>query len=75
MTQPVAPGSDDWQRRWTIEAEGVTLQPVTRSIPDAVLDGGPITRKFETGALHDRIPHVMAIAIRDIDSGAADVAR
>src|SRR5213078_2615236 len=33
----------------------------------------PITRKFEKGALHDRIPQAMGFAIRDIDSGAAAV--
>jgi len=38
-----------------------------------VLDGGPITRTFEEGALHDRIPQAMGIALRDIDSGAAAV--
>jgi RimJ/RimL family protein N-acetyltransferase len=37
-----------------------------------VLDGGPITARFEQGALHARIPQAMGIAIRDIDSGAAD---
>ncbi len=73
MTQPAAPDSADWQRRWTIEAGSVTLQPVTRRIAQAVLDGGPITRTFEKGALHDRIPQAMGFAIRDIDSGAAAV--
>jgi hypothetical protein len=34
----------------------VTLQPVTRRIAQAVLDGGPITGTFEEGAWHDRIP-------------------
>ncbi len=47
MTQPAGPGSADWQRRWTIEAGSVRLRPVTRRIAQAVLDGGPITRKFE----------------------------
>jgi RimJ/RimL family protein N-acetyltransferase len=51
----------------------VTLRPVTRRIAQAVLDGGPITRTFAEGALHDRIPQAMAFAIRDIDSGAAAV--
>ena len=51
----------------------MTLQPVTRRIAHAVLDGGPITRTFEEGALHDRIPQAMGFAIRDIDSGAAAV--
>ena len=73
MTQPAVPDSADWQRRWTIEAGSVTLQPVTRRIAQAVLDGGPITRKFEKGSLHDRIPQAMGFAIRDIDSGAAAV--
>ena len=49
------------------------LQPVTRRIAEDVLEGGPITRTFESGALHDRIPQAMGIAIRDIDSGAAAV--
>jgi len=71
MTQPAGPDSADWQRRWTIDAGSVTLQPVTRHVAQAVLDGGPVTRDFEDGALHDRIPQAMGIAIRDIDSGAA----
>ena len=71
MTEPVEPDSVEWQRRWTIDAGSVILQPVTRSLAQAVLDGEPITRRFEDGALHDRITHVMGIAIRDIDSGAA----
>ena len=73
MTQPAVPDSADWQRRWTIDAGSVTLQPVTRRIAQAVLDGGPITRKFAEGALHDRIPQAMAFAIRDIGSGAVAV--
>ena len=73
MTEPAEPDSADWQRRWTIDAPSVTLQPVTRRIAQAVLDGGPITRTFEEGALHDRIPQAMGIALRDIDSGAATV--
>jgi L-amino acid N-acyltransferase YncA len=60
-----------WQRRWAIDAGSVTLQRVTRRIAHAVLDGGPITSTFEEGALHDRIPQAMGVAIRDIDSGAA----
>jgi hypothetical protein len=73
MTQPAVPDSADWQRRWTIDAGRVTLQPVTRRIAQAVLDGGPITRSFEKGSLHDRIPQAMRVAIGHIDSGAAAV--
>ena len=73
MAQPAGPDSADWQRRWTIEAGSVTLRPVTRRIAQAVLDGGPIMRRFEEGSLHDRIPQAMGVAIRDIDSGAAAV--
>jgi GNAT superfamily N-acetyltransferase len=73
MTQPAVPGSANWQRQWTIDAGDVLLQPVTRRIAEDVLAGGPVTRTFETGALHDRIPQAMGIAIRDIDSGAAAV--
>jgi GNAT superfamily N-acetyltransferase len=73
MPQPAVPGSADWQRQWAIDAGSVTLQPVTRSIAQAVLDGGPITGSFEEGALHDRIPQAMGFAMRDIDSGAAAV--
>jgi GNAT superfamily N-acetyltransferase len=73
MAQPAGPDSADWQRRWTIEAGRVTLRPVTRRIAQAVLDGGPITRRFEEGSLHDRIPQAMGVAIRGIDSGAAAV--
>ena len=71
MTQPAGPDSADWQRRWTIDAATVALQPVTRRLAQDVIDGGPVTRSFEDGALHDRIPQAMGIAIRDIDSGAA----
>ena len=71
MTQPAPPGSADWQRRWTIDAGSVALEPVTRRVAQDVLDGGPITRRFAEGALHGRIPQAMGIAIRDIDSGAA----
>ena len=73
MTQPAIPGSADWQRQWTIDAGDVLLQPVTRRIAEEVLASGPITRTFETGALHDRIPQAMGVAIRDIDSGASAV--
>lgn len=73
MAQPAGPDSADWQRRWTIEAGSVTLRPVARRIAQAVPDGGPITRRFERGSLHDRIPQAMGVAIRDIDSGAAAV--
>ena len=73
MTQPAVPGSANWQRQWTIDAGDVLLQPVTRRIAEDVLAGGPITLTFETGALHDRIPQAMGVAIRDIDSGAAAV--
>ena len=59
MTQPAVPGSANWQRQWTIDAGDVLLQPVTRRIAEDVLAGGPITRTFETGALHDRIPQAM----------------
>ena len=73
MTQLAGPDSADWQRRWTIDAGSVSLQPVTRRIAQAVLSGGPITHRFERGSLHDRIPQAMGFAIRDIDSGAAAV--
>jgi hypothetical protein len=58
MTQPAAPGSVDWQRRWTIGAGVVTLQPVTHGIAQAVLSGAPLTRGSGEGALHDRDPRV-----------------
>jgi RimJ/RimL family protein N-acetyltransferase len=51
----------------------VTLQPVTRDMAQALLDGGPITGRFEQGALHGRIGQAMEIAIRDIARGAAAV--
>ena len=73
MTPPATPDSAEWQRSWTIDAGSVTLQPVTRRIAQAVLDGSAITRTFEEGALHERIPQAMGFAIRDIDSGAAAV--
>jgi RimJ/RimL family protein N-acetyltransferase len=71
MTPPAGPDSADWERRWTIDAGSVTLQPVTRRMAQAVLDGGPSTGTFADGARHDRIPGAMAAAIRDIDSGGA----
>ena len=71
MGQRPVPDSADWQRRWTIDAGTVVLEPVTRRIAHGVLDRGPITARFEDGTLHDRIPQAMGIAIRDIDSGAA----
>jgi len=71
MGQRPVPDSADWQRRWTIDAGTVALEPVTRRIAHGVLDRGPITARFDDGALHDRIPQAMGIAIRDIDSGAA----
>ena len=71
MAQQADLDSAGWQRRWTIDAGSVTLQPVTRRVAQAVLDGGTITGTFEEGALHDGIPQAMGIAIRDIDSGAA----
>ena len=73
MTQPATPDSADWQRRWTIDAGTVTLEPVTRGIAAAVLGGGPVTPEFEDGALHDRIPQALGLAVRDIASGAAAV--
>jgi RimJ/RimL family protein N-acetyltransferase len=71
MTQPAGPDSADWERRWTIDAAGVMLQPVTRRLAQAVIDGGPVTQSFADGALHERVPQAMGFAIRDIDSGAA----
>ena len=71
MGQRAVPDSAAWQRRWTIDAGAVALEPVTRRMAQGVLDGGPITTRFEQGALHARIPQAMGIAIRDIDSGAA----
>jgi GNAT superfamily N-acetyltransferase len=73
MRPAAEPDSDGWQRRWTIDAGSVTLQPVTRRIAREVVDGGPIAREFEPGALHDRIGQAMGIAIGDIDSGVAAV--
>src|SRR5580704_14939728 len=73
MRRLAGPDSAGWQRRWTIDAGSVSLQPVTRCIAQAVLGGGSITGRFESGSLHDRIPHAMGVAIRDIDSGAAAV--
>ena len=71
MGQRAVPDSADWERRWTIDAGTVALEPVTRRMAQGVLDGGTITASFEQGALHARIPQAMGIAIRDIDSGAA----
>ena len=71
MWQRAVPDSADWQRRWTIDAGAVALEPVTRRMAHGVVDRGPITARFEDGALHNRIPQAMGIAIRDIDSGAA----
>jgi len=71
MGQRAVPDSADWQRRWTIDAGAVALEPVTRRMAQGVLDGGPIKARFEDGSLHDRIPQAMGVAIRDIDSGAA----
>ena len=59
------------ERRWTIDAGAMALEPVTRRMAQGVLDGGPITARFEQGALHARMPQAMGIAIRDLDSGAA----
>ena len=73
MTQSAIVDSADWQRRWTIEAGSVTIQPVTRRIAYGVLDGGPVTHTFEEGALHDRIPQAMGVALGSLDSGAAAV--
>jgi len=73
VTQPAGPDSAEWQLRWTIDAGDVILEPVTRELARAVLDGGPGPREFEDGALHDRIPNAMGFALRDIDSGAAAV--
>ena len=71
MTPSAVPDSTSWQHRWTIDAGSVLLQPVTRRLAQDVLYGGPVTRTFEEGALHDRIPQAMGIAIRDIDVGSA----
>lgn len=73
MAPPAVPDSAEWQRSWTIDAGCVTLQPVTRRVAQAVLDGAAITRTFEEGALHERIGQAMGFSIRDIDSGAATV--
>jgi RimJ/RimL family protein N-acetyltransferase len=69
--RPDAADPDDWQHYWTIDAGSVQLQPVTRRLAQEVLEGGPVTRQFEEGSLHDRIGYAMGAAIRDIDSGAA----
>ena len=73
MAESAGADSGDWQRRWAIRAGNVTLQPVTRGMAQAVLDGGPITARFEQGALHGRIAQAMEIAIGDIDRGTAAV--
>jgi len=73
VTANLDPGSADWLRAWTIDAGGVEIRPVTRTVAAEVRDGGPVTRSFEDGALHDRIRQAMGFAIRDIDSGAAAV--
>lgn len=46
---------------------------MTRRIAREVLEGGPVTQHFERGSLHDRIGQAMSFAMRDIDSGVADV--
>jgi len=73
MAETSGADSIDWQRRWTVEAGSVTLEPVTRAMAQTILDGGPITGRFEQGALHGRIAEAMEIAIRDIDRGVAAV--
>jgi RimJ/RimL family protein N-acetyltransferase len=73
VTQPAGPDTAEWQLRWTIDAGAVILEPATRSLAQAVLDGGPGPREFEDGARHDRIRYAMGFAIRDIDSGAAAI--
>lgn len=73
MGRRAVPDSSDWQRRWTIDAGAVALEPVTCCMAQGILGSGPITARFEQGALHDRIPQATGIAIRDIDSGAAAV--
>jgi hypothetical protein len=32
VTAEAVPGSEDWLRRWTIDAGSVTLRPVTRRV-------------------------------------------
>ena len=71
MTWRAALDSGDWVRRWTIDAGSVALRPVTRRVARGVLDGGPVTRRFEAGAWHARLPQAMDVALRSIDSGAA----
>ena len=73
MAQRAVPDSEDWQLRWTIDAGSVSLRPVTRRVAQGVLDGGPVTLRFEAGALHRRLPQAMEVALRSIDSGAAAV--
>jgi RimJ/RimL family protein N-acetyltransferase len=71
MTGEAEVDSADWQRRWTIDAGTVMLQPVTREIAEAVIGGEAITHDFEDGALHARTTQALGFAIRDIASGAA----
>jgi ribosomal-protein-alanine N-acetyltransferase len=73
VAQPAGPGSAAWQRRWTIDAGDMTLEPATRDLAQAIIAGGPAPREFEEGARHERIPQAMGFAIRDIDSGAAAI--
>ena len=73
MTSQRARLSARWKRRWTIDAGAVTLLPVTRAVAQEVLDGGPITDRFEQGVRHAMIDHAMDIAIQHADSGGAAV--
>jgi len=73
VAQPAGPDSAAWQRRWTIDAGDMTLEPATRDLAQAIIAGGPAPREFEEGARHERIPQAMGFAIRDIDSGAAAI--
>jgi RimJ/RimL family protein N-acetyltransferase len=73
VTHPADPDSVDLVRHWTIDAGAVLLQPVTRAVAQAIIDGGPVPLEFEKGAMHDRVPQAMGFAIRDIASGAAAV--
>jgi len=71
VTQPAGPDSADWRRRWTIDAGPVALEPATRDLAQAVLDGGPAPREFADGARHDRLPQAMGYALRSFETGAA----
>jgi RimJ/RimL family protein N-acetyltransferase len=71
VTLPADPDPVDWVRHWTIDAGAFVLQPVTRAVAQAIIDGGSGPLEFEKGALHDRVPQAMGFAIRDIASGAA----